>query len=286
MVLVFGCRKDPVIRAFLYYLHKYQPKQSKGFLLLDQQEFGSRIHADDKAWYVDERKWVQHEDVIGVWNRMLATTELPISSTVAQSIACFACYLMDYRYPQVLNRPKDAASNFAKCYQLGLCAGMGLNIPQTVIVKGHMPTWPVTKRRWVFKSMSSVRSKVQTLAYLPNLTLQLERAVEPVIWQKRILGHNIRVHVVGRKVFACLCISKQVDYRFDAGTRLSNYVLPPKIAAACLAISKRLKLKLAGIDLIKNKQGFWLLEVNTAPGYSSFYRHSVAVSRALFEYWY
>ena len=65
---------------------------------------------------------------------------------------------------------------------------------------------------------------------------------EPVLFQQRIQGLNIRVHVMQDRLFVCQINSTQVDYRYDDSHTMSDIVLPDDVAKACLNITSSLGL--------------------------------------------
>jgi glutathione synthase/RimK-type ligase-like ATP-grasp enzyme len=79
------------------------------------------------------------------------------------------------------------------------------------------------------------------------------------------------------------CDSDAVDYRY-AKTTIQACQLPIQVAASCVAITKQLKLRFSGIDLIQTEKGWVLLEVNTAPGFSYFEGDGGGVSALLHQY--
>jgi glutathione synthase/RimK-type ligase-like ATP-grasp enzyme len=114
--------------------------------------------------------------------------------------------------------------------------------------------------------MSNVRSIVKELSEedFDGKTLG------PALFQEFVQGENIRVHVVGGKVFASAIQSAGVDYRY-APAEMAPMQLPDEIAARSVALAHRLGLTLAGLDLIRTRSGEWYcLEVNPNPAFTSF----------------
>jgi D-alanine-D-alanine ligase-like ATP-grasp enzyme len=95
---------------------------------------------------------------------------------------------------------------------------------------------------------------------------------------------NIRVHVVGTDIFAAEIDSEAVDYRTDPRD-MRPTAIPEPIAARCLAVTSKLGLLLAGIDLIRTPDSEWyFLEANTSPGFTFFPgsdRVAAAIARLL-----
>ena len=80
----------------------------------------------------------------------------------------------------------------------------------------------------IYKSMSSVRSIVKELK---ASSLEAVEKLGPVFFQQRIVGQNIRAHVIGAKTVACMIRSDGVDYRYAAST-IEPVALPQEIANA------------------------------------------------------
>src|SRR5262249_36719569 len=53
----------------------------------------------------------------------------------------------------------------------------------------------------------------------------------PVLFQERIVGPDVRIHVVGERIFAELIDSPELDYRAARGNRYRPLEPPPDIAA-------------------------------------------------------
>ena len=93
--------------------------------------------------------------------------------------------------------------------------------------------------RVIYKSTSSVRSIVRE--FDPSQRAELTRIRSlPTQFQARIIGTNIRVHVVGEKLFATKILSKAVDYRYaqrdGLEVEMQPIELPTEIATGCLQL--------------------------------------------------
>ena len=175
---------------------------------------------------------------------------------------------------RVFNRPSAMATNGSKPYQAALIEAVGFATPPTLITTDA----DVVRELWarhgtlIYKSVSAVRSIVSRLA--PGDEERLRDVVTcPTQFQKYISGNDVRVHVVGDTVFPCLVESGADDYRYAArqgsSAELTACTLPPAIADRCRALSKRLGLPLAGIDLRLTPEGEWYcFEVNPSPGFT------------------
>ena len=102
-----------------------------------------------------------------------------------------------------------------------------------------------------------------------------------------VSGEDVRVHVVGKQVFACAITSEATDYRYahyhGNAADLSPIDLPLDVSDRCLLLSQRLRLPFCGIDLRRSPSGQWVcFEVNPMPAYTYFERETgLPISRAL-----
>jgi glutathione synthase/RimK-type ligase-like ATP-grasp enzyme len=102
----------------------------------------------------------------------------------------------------VVNRPSAEATNHSKLYQATQIHASGFAVPESLVTNApdRVREFHARCGRVIYKSMSSVRSVVR------ELDLGLLDTIEhmgPVMFQKRIMGTNIRVHVVGEEAIAC-----------------------------------------------------------------------------------
>lgn len=172
----------------------------------------------------------------------------------------------------VLNRPSAMASNNSKPYQGGLIHACGLRTPETLVTTDPNAVREFQRRHGslIYKSISGVRSIVRRLDRGDDERLQ--QVVNcPTQFQRYIEGTEYRVHVVGRKVFACEVLSEDTDYRYPAteAPRISACTLPDFVIQRCLTVSELLELPLCGIDLRRTPSGEWYcFEVNPSPGFT------------------
>lgn len=175
---------------------------------------------------------------------------------------------------RVANRPRSMASNASKPYQAQLIARAGFAIPPTLVTNSieSLASFEAEHGRVIFKSISSERSIVQELtdAVRPRLR---HLASLPTQFQAVITGDDVRVHVVGREVFATQIMSTAIDYRYahrhGKEAELSPVELPPQIAERCVRLAALLELPFCGIDLKRTPEGeYYCFEANPSPGYS------------------
>lgn len=100
-------------------------------------------------------------------------------------------------------------------------------------------------------------------------------AASPAIVQERLEPPELRVYVVGQRLFAFRVISDVLDYRASSRTRVEPAAaLPAALARALLALAEQLGLDWAAADF-KTDPGsgeLCFLEINSAPMFVAFDR--------------
>jgi glutathione synthase/RimK-type ligase-like ATP-grasp enzyme len=190
---------------------------------------------------------------------------------------------------RVVNRSDPQGSNSSKPYQAQLIASYGLRVPETLITSdpADVLAFRRTHGTIIYKSMSGVRSIVkalddQDLARLGDISWC------PVQFQALVPGNDVRVHVIGRDVYATEIISDVTDYRYarqQGGTATLRAIdLPEGLAARCVALTAGLGLVFAGIDLRIGPDGAaTCFEVNPSPAFSYYQANTnqpIAISLA------
>jgi glutathione synthase/RimK-type ligase-like ATP-grasp enzyme len=175
---------------------------------------------------------------------------------------------------KVLNRPAATYSNRSKPYQALLIRRFGFKIPKTLVTndpEAVVRFLVECDEKLIFKSISGVRSTVRAMTSEDFGRLELLENC-PAQFQEYIVGDNIRVHVIGERLFAVRIQCDAVDYRYagEEGYSLTMVpaVLPEEVAANCIRLTKELGLTLSGIDLKETPSGeYYCFEVNTSPAF-------------------
>lgn len=193
---------------------------------------------------------------------------------------------------RVVNRTAAMGSNFSKPYQAQWIEREGFLVPRTLVTNNPAlaRAFCDRHRKVIFKSISGVRSIVKTVDADDLRRLDRIRWC-PVQFQEFIEGRNVRVHVVGEKVFATAIESEATDYRYASrqsgkAARLGEVELQEETAAMCVRLAKTLDLPFAGIDLkVTPEDRVYCFEVNPSPGYS-YYESQTGqpISGALADY--
>lgn len=173
----------------------------------------------------------------------------------------------------VVNRPSASASNGSKPAQLKAIAAAGFSVPETLVTNDPDVVTAFARQHGevIYKSVSSVRSRVRSLA--DGVPLDDVRHC-PTQFQARVPGTDVRVHVVGAEAFATRIESDADDYRYAVREglprpRLDAVDLPDDMADRCTTLATALGLRVAGIDLrVTPEEEWYCFEVNPSPAFS------------------
>jgi hypothetical protein len=248
-----------------------------------------------------DREWPL-EEFTGVYTRLVESRMLPENRpgrlsqsnpwSVARSTFLHQALAewIDLADCRVVNRTCAMASNVSKVYQMQLISQL-FRIPSTRVTNEPEEALEFVRlhEKVIYKSISSVRSIVREWSPDDETNLPRIRAL-PTQFQAYISGTNVRVHVVGDRVFATEIISGAVDYRYaqrdGEDVKMGPVCLPPQVCERCRALSSLLRLPFCGIDLKRTEEGdYYCFEVNPSPAYSyyeEFTRQPIAT--ALVEY--
>lgn len=193
---------------------------------------------------------------------------------------------------RVVNRVAPMGSNFSKPYQAQLIKRYGFEVPETLITNDPdlVRAFRARHGRIIFKSISGVRSIVQTLTDDDMTRIDSIRWC-PTQFQAFVEGTNVRVHTVGDKVFATAIKTEATDYRYahrQSGDHadLRPVELSDDLSEMCVKLAAGLGLAFAGIDLkITPENQVYCFEVNPSPAFS-YYESQTGqpISRAVAEY--
>ncbi len=172
----------------------------------------------------------------------------------------------------VVNRPSSMGANSSKPYQLAQIAACGFRVPDTLVTTDPDAAAAFWLRHGdvVYKSVSGIRSKVSRLHESDRDRLDDVRFC-PTQFQQFVHGVDHRVHVVGDRVFATRVDCPADDYRYSGDLRpvLTAADIGSVLEERCVALSRRMGLYLAGIDLRRTPEGEWFcFEVNPSPAFT------------------
>ena len=205
----------------------------------------------------------------------------PRISAVLNSLPC-----------RVVNRPASMHSNRSKPYQALIIRGFGFKIPKTLITNDPEAArgfCDECEGKVICKSITGIRSTVRRMTREEFERLEFPEHC-PAQFQEYLPGDNIRVHVIGERVFAVRIHCDAVDYRYSGAEGYARTMIPETltedVVTNCIRLTKELGLSMSGIDLKETPAGeLYCFEVNTSPAFP-FYE-SVArpvIADALAEY--
>lgn len=224
------------------------------------------------------------EDFRGVYTRLMDDQLLPevrdepadgpgrrYARALHETLACW-CEIAPAR---VVNRNGAMGSNFSKPCQAQLIRAHGLLVPETLVTNDPqlVLAFRDRRRKLVYKSISGVRSIVQTLEAADLKRLDRIRWC-PTQFQEFVEGTNVRVHTIGGVAFATAITTDATDYRYAQQqvarpAELTATEIPDELAGRCISLARALGLDFAGIDLKLTPDGrVFCFEVNPSPAFS------------------
>ena len=278
MIFLWGLPNDPSTRAVCDYFARWR---TPAFFLNPAEVFRTRVTVSTKDSLsfrvtVGPRTCCL-DDVTAAYLRPYNYRDYPGAAGTDQTATADAALVhhlisawAEYTPALVVSRPSSEGTNQSKLYQAAEIRAAGFLTPESLVSTdpAAIREFRACHGRLIYKSMSSVRSIVRELA-AADLDLGAN-PLGPTLFQQFIEGQNVRVHVVGPECFACAIETTGADYRY-APSQMASRTLPSTIAERCVALSRRLGLTLAGLDLIRTPAGDWYcLEVNPNPAFMSF----------------
>lgn len=291
MILLCGIPSEPPIAQVAAALDRH----GVAYLHLDQRRWAdwqlrvgvSRGQIRGFLALPDAR--VALDTVTGVYTRLMDFRRLPDLSRdgpgSSRERACQEVHMkltiwQDITPARVVNRTRPQASNASKPYQAQLARTHGFSVPATLVtnIPEQVMAFRAEHRRVVYKSASGVRSIVRELGDDDLRRLAMIRWC-PVQFQEYVPGVDVRVHVIGERVFATKVVSDRTDYRYaeseGGSTNLIATTLDDDVAARCIAFAQALELPFAGIDLRLAPNGRVVcFEVNPSPAFSYYEAHT------------
>jgi len=238
----------------------------------------------------DGERSVRLEDVAAVYWRLMDDRLLPelkgLPADAPQRVRCRGLHDAFVTWTsltpaRVVNRVAAMASNSSKPYQAQLIRTVGFDVPETLVTNDPdlVRDFVAGHGRVIYKSISGARSIVaevddDALARLDDVRWC------PVQFQAYVEGVDVRVHVVGRRVFSTRVASEAADYRYAAArvgapARLEPTRLSEAVTARCIELTVRLDLRFSGIDLrITPDERVVCFEVNPCPAYTYYEGHT------------
>lgn len=268
MILLCGLSTDRVLK----YLCRFLIEKKKEVVFLNQEKILKNLVIENNEFTLNNCKY-KYKDFTGVLNRIVSVSfneKTNFNFKFANSVGLLNS-LISTKFSNVLNCPSFCVSNDTKLFQITSIKKNFIKTPISVVLSKQNLLCNNDQKKMVFKSLSSIRSIVKEASNVEKS----RHCYDIVLFQELLNGDNIRVHFVNNKCIATKIISNQVDYRYDPENRkFYDFQLPDKIEQECKSIAYQLGLRFCGIDLIKLKNSYYILEVNPSPGYN-FYEQNL-----------
>ncbi|MGZ3218304.1 MvdC/MvdD family ATP grasp protein [Paracoccus sp. T5] len=229
------------------------------------------------SWSEDQDSWLDLDQVRAVWWRR----PQPLCFEPGLKDADFAAAecnealagLWQAIPARWMNPPLQDEAASRKSWQLRIAADLGLNPPETLIT-----TCPRAARAFVAEVgdvvckpfAGSLRHWRETRRVGPAEMAHLDQLRHaPAILQQRIPGEDVRVTVIGRRIFAATIDSSTGsypdDFRMNQDVTITATSLPPAITAAIRTLMGQLGLIYGALDFRRQEDGtLRFLEINPA----------------------
>jgi glutathione synthase/RimK-type ligase-like ATP-grasp enzyme len=287
-ILMWGLLEDPTMSA----VHDWLARLGARVVFVNHADIGEtrvdvttapqvshRLVHHDYAWPLEEfsAAYLRPHDARDYVTEA-AAADIVRTSRVHHLISDWA----EYSPAFVVNRPSGEGSNHSKLRQAMEIRAGGFETPRSLVTNepARIVNFCNCNGSVVYKSLSGVRSLVKEL----DIDQIPAGPMGPVLVQQRILGTNLRVHVVGDRTFGARIETDAIDYRY-APSRVVPFTPHDDLSGRCVALTRRLGLVVSGIDLIETAAGDWYcLEVNPNPGFTFYDRSDEqVVARAIAE---
>jgi hypothetical protein len=284
VILLWGLPDDGPLRA----VHAVLRARREPFCLLDQHRIGTAaidlvagpsVHGTLRLNHTS----IALEAIVAVYVRPYDIRQVPAMRDAGPSSLLWHHGLavedamrawVEIALARILNRPSAMASNGSKPYQAALIQAAGFDVPDTLVTTDPVAALAFRDRHGtiIYKSTSSVRSIVSCMQE-KHLGRLADIGNCPTQFQQYIAGTDVRVHVVGDRVFAAVIRSDAEDYRYAGrtgqSTEIRTFALQPALRAQCIGLAAALDLPVCGIDLRRTPEGRWYcFEVNPSPGFT------------------
>ena len=222
----------------------------------------------------------------------------PSHRAFAESETAQAVYGMFDALPCRWVNPRcEDESAHHKPYQWAIAQKVGLHLPRTLVTNqpdiAQKFISEMGERKTIFKAfLASIEEWRETrLVERDDLDrLDLVRYA-PVIFQEYVDGVDLRITVVGKKVFAAEIDARKTSYPFDmrmviGETSIRPVELPPEILKSILELQDRLGLYYGAIDMRRTAKGeYFFFEVNPAGEWLFIERHTgMEISQAVADF--
>ena len=174
-----------------------------------------------------------------------------------------------------VNPPHTVYAHQYKSAQLRTIAALGVEVPETLMTNSPQalkaffdahPEGILTKSM----SASGIPQTIKAEDFAPEVLGRL--VTSPSIFQAKVPGIDVRVHVVGDEIFPTEIIAEgEGHFKLNRNLVIQACEIPDAIAEQSRLIANILDLKLTGIDYLRTDDGRYVyLEANPSPQFCAF----------------
>ncbi len=179
----------------------------------------------------------------------------------------------------VFNPPLSYICNTNKFIHQKNLSKVGFSMPPAILSNSvsSLKKSIAPNNKWINKGVSGIRTEVVSVSGFECHRLPLLKNA-PSLFQKRIIGYDVRVHFIQSKYLAQKIIADKVDYRYckrNGGTlQITEVNTPEAIKFLCIEYMRTNNTRFSGFDFkVDSDNKWWLLEVNPMPGFEFFDLH-------------
>ncbi len=241
-------------------------------------------------------------NLIGLDGRLVPLPDFIIPRTGAATsyLALSAIRHLEHLGVYSLNSAASIAVSRDKLAQMQLLAQAGLSVPRTMLAQFPVNFATVQQNIGIPTVVKAVSGSKGSGVYLCRTPAELEEIMmliesvnrqAAVIFQEFIeysLGRDVRVLTVGDQAIAGMerrAAGSGFKANFSRGGDVLPFEITPEVAQLAVAVAKVFGLDIAGVDLLFDKNGFMICEVNAAPGFQGLEKASgMDIPKAIFDF--
>jgi|APTNR8051073442_1049403.scaffolds.fasta_scaffold00869_14 gamma-F420-2:alpha-L-glutamate ligase len=239
---------------------------------------------------------------IGLDGRLVPLPDFIIPRTGAATsyLALSAIRHLEHLGVYCLNSANSIANSRDKLAQMQLLAQAGLPVPRTILAQFPVNLAAVQQNIGIPAVVKAVSGSKGSGVHLCRTAPELEEILmliesvnrqASVIIQQFIeysLGRDVRVLTLGDQAIAAMerrAAGSGFKANFSRGGEVLPFEITPEIGALAVAVAKVFGLDIAGVDLLFDKNGFIICEVNSAPGFQGLEKASgIDIAKAMFDF--
>ncbi|MDH7975195.1 hypothetical protein QH494_23675 [Sphingomonas sp. AR_OL41] len=185
---------------------------------------------------------------------------------------------------RIANRPGGHTHNGSKPLHEYWLSQQGFDVPPAIAssARDALAAFAAEHDGAICKSLCGVRGTARLVQ--PADFADFDPRQGPVHLQRRIVGDDVRVHLIGTVAHGERIVSQGIDYR-DRAVESDHMPIdvPPALVARMAESAAVMGMAFTGWDFKIDRDGrWWCLEVNPMPGYDGYDRRSDgAITRTL-----